>query len=185
MKILTRQRRKSLMRIAERLAVAAVVLDVVFYFAAFRPVRRARDGAIAAFTKTRLDIIRDQSRIEQLQKVKQNLPEAQAAFDGFMKDHVPSRRRGFSEAMSLFQKLTQDAGVQMIGISYKTSKATTDPLERLGIQVEVDGTFPQLLKFAHAVETQNDFIVLRSFGFEMGDNDAISMRLGTDLYLSP
>jgi hypothetical protein len=60
-----------------------------------------------------------------------------------------------------------------------------EPLERLGIEVDVQGSFPSLLGFAHAVETSSDFLVLRGFSLETGDGETLALRMAADLYVTP
>jgi hypothetical protein len=59
-------------------------------------------------------------------------------------------------------------------------------MQRLGLVIIVAGPFPGLLKFAHALETASDFIVIRSFNIAAaGDTHDLEMRLTADLYLTP
>jgi hypothetical protein len=59
-------------------------------------------------------------------------------------------------------------------------------LERLELDISLEGSYLSLLKFSHALETANDFILVREFNFAPGgDNQALGLRLGADLYLTP
>ena len=61
-----------------------------------------------------------------------------------------------------------------------------DPLERLSLDINVQGSYPGLLEFSHALETANDFILVREFIFTPGEeNGALGLRLGADLYVTP
>jgi hypothetical protein len=42
-----------------------------------------------------------------------------------------------------------------------------------------------LLKFAHGLETANDFILIREFNLATGENGMLSLRLAADFYLTP
>ena len=59
------------------------------------------------------------------------------------------------------------------------------PLQQLGIEVNVQGPLPSVVKFAHSVETSSDFLVLRSFSLETGDGGTLGLRMAADLYLMP
>jgi hypothetical protein len=113
------------------------------------------------------------------------LPEAEKQLSAFLRNHVPSRRQGFSHAARLMRRLTEQAGLRLSGLGYKLESSENDPLQRLGMEVEVEGPFSSLLNFAHALETAGDFIVVRDFAFEPAEGQVVALRLGADLYLKP
>jgi hypothetical protein len=59
------------------------------------------------------------------------------------------------------------------------------PLQRLGIMIDVEGSFPALLKFAHGLETSSDLLLIRSFSMAEGKDNPLELRLAADLYLTP
>jgi len=75
--------------------------------------------------------------------------------------------------------------VQLSGVSYRLDEVKGEPLQRLGIEINVQGPFPSLLGFAHAVETSSDFLVLRGFTLEAGDEGTLELRMRVDLYVTP
>jgi hypothetical protein len=181
---MSRSRRKTLIRVAEGVAVGLVLLDVVLYFALVRPLASMRTGEQVRYSVTRARVRELRMRTARLEKFQTAVPETEKQLGAFVRSHIPSRRQGFSRAARLVRRLTEEAGVQLSGVSYILDSSVDDPLERLGIEVEVGGPFSSLLNFSHALETASDFIVVREFTFEPREGQEITLRLGADLYLN-
>lgn len=180
-----KSRRKTLVRIVEGVAVGLVLLDVVLYFALVRPLRSMRTAEEVRYSATREHVQELKVRAARLEKFQTAVPETEDQLSAFIRSHIPPRRQGFSRAARLVRRLTEQAGVELSGVAYKLDSAADDPLERLGIEVEVEGPFPSLLNFSHALETASDFIVVREFAFEPAEGGGVALRLGADLYLTP
>jgi hypothetical protein len=179
-----RSRRKTLIRIVESVAVGLVLLDVVLYFVLVRPLASMRTAEQVRYSTTRERVRELRMRAARLEKFETAVPETEKQLSAFVRSHIPPRRQGFSRAARLVRRLTEQAGVQLSGVAYKLDSTADDPLERLGIEVEVEGPFSSLLNFSHALETASDFIVVRGFAFEPTEGQGIALRLGADLYLN-
>jgi Tfp pilus assembly protein PilO len=142
-----------------------------------------RAAGESSYAATRERIRELEMRRARLEKFQTAVPETQDQLSAFMRGYIPPRRQGFSRAARLVRRLTEQAGVQLTGISYKLDSAADDPLERLGVELEVAGPFASLLNFSHALETASDFIVLREFAFEPAEGQNVALRLAADLYL--
>jgi Tfp pilus assembly protein PilO len=182
---MSRGRRKTLIRVLEGVAAGLVALDVVLYLALVRPLRSLRVGEEASYAATRLRLREGKARVARLEKFQAALPESEEQLAVFLKDHVPTRRRGFSRAAGLMRQLTEKAGLQMTGITYKLDPGKDEPLERLTVDVDVEGPFSSLLSFAHALETSDDFISLRDISIQPAEGSALKLHVGADLYLTP
>ena len=178
-------RRQVVIHILERLGLALILLDVALYFAAFRPVENLRAGEQGRSEATRRRIREEEERVERLEKFQEALPSAGERIDVFKRDHVPSRRRGFSQAAHLIRQVTDEAGVQLASVGYRLDLAHGDPLERLGLDINVGGSFPGLFKFAHGLETASDFVLIREFNLEPKEGSTLGLHLKADLYLTP
>ncbi len=178
-------RRQRITRVIEILGLALLGLDVVLYFAAYRPL-----GSLAARGQEQLSNARrktrnEEVRVGQLEKFRDALPGADKRIEEFEKEYAPPRRTGFSRAAHLIRQVSQDSGVQLITVAYRLDTEHKEPLERLGLDINVNGSFPNLLRFAHGMETSKDFILIRRFDFAPGNEDLLSLRLVADLYLTP
>lgn len=178
-------RRKTLLGIIEKVAVGLVLLDAVLYFAVVRPLDAAVDRERQSFQSARRSLQADDVRLESLEKAQATLPSTAKEMQDFLKQHVPPRRRGFSRAAGLVRERTQQSGVQLSGVGYRLYLSKKEPLERLGIVVEVEGAFPSLLKFTHAMETSSDLLLVRGFLLQPGQTGTLSLRLAADLYVTP
>ncbi len=180
-----RNRRKKIIRFFEVAALAAIVLDLAVYFLVVRPLRREVAQGENAYHQEFQQLQQRQYRVVQLEKFQKALPAADDQLKTFLHDHVPTRRRVFSEAARLVRVLTQKSGVQLDNISYKLSSEKGEPLDQLGLDVTVEGPFTNLLKFAHSLETADDLILVRNFSFSAGQGGSVGLRVGGILYITP
>jgi hypothetical protein len=162
-----------------------VLLDVLLYFGMYRSTQALVSSEQRQFAALRRRVYDGEVRIERLKKFREALPEAGKGLAELERDHTPPRRHGFSQAAKLVRGATEQSGAQLISRAYKLDKDTPGPLQRLRLVIKVAGPFPTLLKFAHALETASDLIVIRSFNIAASDTDALELRLSADLYLTP
>jgi len=170
-------------RIVERVAVGLVLLALGFWLGVVRPCEDKLRAEQQVYRNARQQKLAAEAQLARLEGIR--VTDADEELKGFMSDHMPPRRRSFSKAADLVLRLTQESGVQLSGVSYRLGEVKGEPLHSLGIQVNVQGPFPSVMGFAHAIETSSDFLVLRSFSLEAGDGGAMTLRMGADLYLTP
>ncbi len=180
-----KSRRQAVIRVVQWVAVSLAGLDVALYLAVVRPLGRMRSDEQQARDAVEQRLGEQRARLERFRRFQAALPDAGQALKVFVRDHVPSRRRGFSRAARLVRRLSEASGLQLAGVSYRLNATDGGPLQRLGMEVTVEGRFSSLLKFAHAIETDSDFILVRDFAFQPGEGETLALRLGADLYLEP
>lgn len=180
-----RERRKKIIRFFEAAALAAVAIDLAVYFLAVRPLRdkvaQAEDSYHQASERLQLQ----KTRVARLEELQATLPAADGKLQDYLKEHVPSRQRVFSDAARLVRTLTQKSGVKLDNVSYKLNSEKGEPFDQLGLDVTVEGPFANLLKFAHSLETSDDLILVRNFTFAAGQGNTVNLRVGGVLYLTP
>ncbi len=182
---MSRTRRRTLIRVVEAVAVGVLLLDLVLYFALVRPLRNLRAAEEARYSAARVRVRELRVRTERLEKFQAAVPQAEDRLGSFYESHIPSRRQAFSRAARLVRRLTGQAGLQLSSVSYKLGTSLDQPLQRLGIEVEVEGPFAGLLNFSHALETAGDFVVVRNFDMHPAEGGVLTLRLDADLYLKP
>jgi hypothetical protein len=186
-----RSRRQLVNRIFETIGLGLVMVDLLVYFGAYRPLRNLKAGEQQEFSRVRQRVRDQQVRVEQMQKFEAALPEAGKLLEDFITDRVPPRRHGYSTADHLIQKVADASGVKTASVGFRLDTTHNDPLQRLSLDIIAQGPYPGLVKFAHALETAEDFIVIRDFTFAPAESGAgtgpgtINLRLGADLYLTP
>jgi len=168
-------------RLLERVAVGLVLVVLGFWLGVVRPFEDKLRAEQQAYRNARQQKLAAEAQVARLEKI----PVTDADLKDFVSEHMPPRRRSFSKAADLVLRLTQESGVQLSGVSYRLGEGKGEPLQRLGVEVNVQGTFPSLIGFAHAVETSPDFLVLRSFSLEAGEGETMALRMAADLYLTP
>lgn len=178
-------RRKIVIHAFEIAGASLLLLDVLLYFVMFLPLRMAVSSEQQQFASVRRRIVDDEVRVDRLKQFREAFPEAGQGLAAFKRDHIPPRRQGFSQAAKLVHRLTEQSGVELESVAYKLDKTASGPFERLGLVINVDGPFSGLLKFAHALETASDFMVVQTFNIAPGDDNQLTLRLAADLYLMP
>lgn len=128
----------------------------------------------------------EQSVVAHLQKTVDTLPMTEGQIRLFLDNHVPSRREAFARATRLIWALKQKSGVQLNGVGYKRDQRAQDqPLQRLALEVSLEGSFPNLLNFAHLLETASDFVVVRGCSFNPGEGGKLGLHVSADFYTTP
>lgn len=177
-------RRKVFIQTMERAALGLGALDLLLWVALVRPYEQKVATEQQRFQAARRQLQEEKGRVAQLEKIQTTGTDSELS--DFLREHVPPRRRRFSRALRLVQRLTQESGVQLSGpVNYRPHYTRDEPLERLGIEVSVQGPFPSLMNFSHALETTKEFVLMRSFSFEVGEGGVLALRLAADLYVTP
>jgi Tfp pilus assembly protein PilO len=164
-----------------------VALDLLVFYAVFQPLGRKIDSAEREHERIRETIRDQQARAEILKKYAVAVPQVGKGLETFTTNRTPSRREAYSTAAHLIHKIADAAGVKVASTGYRLDSATHgDPLEKLELDINLQGSYAGLVKFSHALETTNDFILVRDFNFTPGgDNEPLGLRLGAELYVTP
>jgi Tfp pilus assembly protein PilO len=163
-----------------------VALDLVVLFAVYRPLGNKLDVEAHSHTELRQTVRSEQIRVDLLKKFESALPQAGKGLEDFTTNRTPSRREAYSTAAHLIYKAADAAGVKVSTLAFRLDMEHHDPLERLAVEINAQGPYAGLLKFSHALETANEFILVRDFDLTPGgENGALGLRLSADLYLTP
>jgi len=182
---LPKNRRQPVIRAFEIAGASLLLLDLVLYFAMFRPTQAMVSSEQKQYAALRRHILEEEARIEHLNKFRASLPEAGERLALLEQDRTPPRRQAFSQAKALVQHAAGQSGAQLVSVAYKLDNNTSGPLQGLGLAINVEGPFPALMKFAHGLETASDLLLLQSFTLQVGDGGMLELRLIEDLYLTP
>ncbi len=184
---MSRDRRRNITRIFERVAVGLVFLDVVLYFVVLQPIRNMAQAKFESANEARLRLKNEEARVRRLEWYKGAVPATEQDLEDFLSNEVQSKRKSFSRSTRLVRGLAQEAGLEIAasGISYRMESLHDQPLDRMNIMVTVKGPFQSLVNFAHDLETtSDDFLVIRDFSFDSSEGENLSLRLSADLYLT-
>lgn len=180
-----KSRRRTVIRILEIVGASLLVLDVLVYFVLYQPLRGKISSRQQQFASGRHHLIDMQTRVDRLKKFREAIPQAVDSLESFKRDRVPPRRQGFSQAAKLVRRLTEQSGLELASVRYRLDSSAPGPLECLGVEIRLDGPFPGMLKFAHALETASDFVTIRNFDIIQGEDGLPGLRLAADMYLMP
>jgi hypothetical protein len=183
---MSNDRRKNLTHILESAAIVLVLFDVALYVAVVRPMGNLAKDKFERSEQARLKIQNEKEKVSRLEWYKSALPGTKKDIDDFFSNEVKSRRKSFSRSTRMARGLAEHAGLKLTSISYHLESLRDQPLDLMDISMSVEGPFPSLLNFAHALETTSgDFIVLRDFNFDAAEGKDLSLRLSAELYLTP
>ena len=168
----------------EATGLGLVALDVLVFLAIYRPLRDQVDREARRHAGLRQSVRNEQVRVDLLKKFEAALPHTAKGLEDFTTQRTPSRREAYSTAAHLVHKVADASGVKVSSMTYRLDTEHNDPLERLALEIDLEGSYTGLLKFSHSFETVNDFILIREFVFTPG-NGGLGLRLGADLYLTP
>ena len=172
-------------RVFQITGISLVLLDVVLYFAVYRQTQSQLASELEQFASLRQRIFDGEARIERLTKYKAGLPETGKKLAALIEDHTLHRRQAYSQAFKLLRLVAEESGAQLGKVDFKRNDKVAGPLLPLGAVINVEGSFPQLLKFAHGLETAEDLAVIRSFSMMQGEDTPLQLRLLVDLYFTP
>jgi len=180
-----KSRRQIVKRIVEAIAVSVIALNILAFYLIYRPLGTQAAAEARHYTELRQSVRDLEVRVDRLEKFQAELPETGKALQDFMTNRIPPRRQAYSVAAHLVHKVGDAAGVKVMTMGYHLESEQHDPLERLALDINVVGSYAGLMKFSHGLETANDFMLVRQFTFVPGENGALNLRLGADLYLTP
>ena len=180
-----RGRRQNVIRAFQIAGASLVLLDVLLYFGMYRSTQALAASAQQQFASMRRRIFDGEIRIERLKKFLGALPKSSKRLASFEQEHTPPRRQGYSQAAKLLRLVAEKSGAQLAKVDFKLDTKPSGPLQRMGLLIIVDGSFPSLLKFAHGLEAANDLILIRSFNIAAVEERALELRLVADFYLTP
>jgi len=183
------ERRKRLIRLIESVALGLVALDIAVYLLVIQPLRASTQSALESFDRQRAEIRNEEGRVKRLEWYTAALPGTEKQLGTFMDKQVQNKRKGFTRLAKLLRELAGDSNIDLSGFTFKPESHREEPLERISISLEAQGSFGNLMSFAHALETtDSDFIVIQDFDFgEAGKDtpDSLNLKLSAELYLTP
>jgi Tfp pilus assembly protein PilO len=182
-----KSRRQIVNRILEAVAIALVVINIGVYFGLYAPLESKLESAEREHERLRQTVRDQEARLEILKKYQSGFPQLDKGLSDFMTNRTPSRREAYSTAAHLVHKIADAAGVKVEMMGYRLNPPEhNEPLEQLDLDINLDGQYANLVKFGHALETANNFIVVREFNFTPnGDNQPVSLRLGAEFFVTP
>ena len=180
-----RNRHQIVTRVFQVAGISLVLLDVLLYFVVYQQTQSQLSSELEQFASVRQRIFDGEARIERLTKYKAGLPETGKTLAALIEDHTLHRRQAYSQAFKLLRLVAEQSGAQLGKVDFKRNDRALGPVLPLGAAINVEGTFPQLLKFAHGLETSSDLLVIRSFSLTEGEDTPLQLRLLVDMYFTP
>ena len=179
-----KSRRQIVIRIIEAIGFGLVALNILLYFGLYRPIGNQISAEEKHHRELRQEVRDLQGRVDLLGKFQRELPETAKQLEDFTKNRTPERRQGFSTAAHLIQKVAEEAKVKTSSVGFHLDTMHDEPLERLGLDISAQGPYTGLLKFSHALETANDFMLIREFTITPLEGGSLDLHLTADFYMT-
>ena len=165
--------------------VSLLLIDGLLYFLAYQHMQSELSHQLQQFASLRQSIFDSQARIERLTKSRAALPETGKKLASLVENHTAPRRQMYSQASKLVHLVAEQSGAQLDKVAFKEDTKSTGPLLRLAVFIDIQGSFQELLKFAHGLETAGELLEMRSFSLSEGKESPLELRLAADLYVTP
>lgn len=190
---LRHSRQRSLLGVPELIGLAAsalMLLAVVFaYFLFQRPAYARLDAAQAKREETYNQLRRLQENFKLNENKQVTVDEITQSVQDFEANRLSSRSEGRVTLLGTLNNLARSNGLRNTAVNYvaldplvagtaqgnatRTGNARLQSLyPGLGINLTVEGAYPNLRRFVRAIETNNQFIVINSVEFEKASDSS-------------
>ena len=162
--------------------VAGLALNVVLFVGVVYPLRARTQTMEVRAEAANLDLQAAERDAADARGLTQGRDRTDTALKAFYSDVLPSNHAEARQAT--FLRLTQLAA----GHDLEQSRRSTDPkqdressLARLQISMTLRGTYENIRRFIHQVETGDDFIVIDSISLQQGEEAGAPLTLALAL----
>jgi len=98
--------------------------------------------------------------VERGEKIKASLPQVGKDCDGFFKEHFLPASAGYSAVVAELTEITRKAGLKTGGVSFQQKELKGHGVTEIVMKTTVEGDYPALIEFIHALERSNNFYLL-------------------------
>jgi Tfp pilus assembly protein PilO len=147
------------------------------------PAGRSRGARQQEYEQLRMEKLEKAQTSAPAQGMEQKIATAREEEAKFNDERLAHRYSAMSEQLS---RIATEAGVSVSDVKYDEQHSEKDAMpgyDRIGIAIQVHGSYEQDMRFINAVERQKMMLVLDAVSFEgmEGDSLAVSVHLSTFL----
>lgn len=166
------------------LGVIAVV-NVLFFFILYQPVRSEYFRLQASIEKARADIQSRRLKIDRLEKLSTQLETSAQDRQRLYTTHFIPKETGWSAILSKLDAMVQQGAVKNARKDYSTADAAQYGLVSVKIRLPVAGVYPNIMKFINEVENSDTFFIIDSIDVrttESSSGPEILMNLNLETF---
>ena len=159
------------------------VINVLFFFILYRPVRAEYFRLQDSIQKARADVLSRRQKIDRLEKLSAQLETSAQDRQRLYTTHFIPAETGWSEILPQLNRMTQTAGVKNIRKEYNKDSAPQYGLYSVKIRVPVTGLYANVMKFIKEIERANTFFIIDSIDVRASETSTRSSDVSMNLNL--
>jgi type IV pilus assembly protein PilO len=117
---------------------------------------------------------------ERGEKIKASLPQVGKDCDGFYKADFLPASAGYSAILAELTEITHKAGLKSSGVSFQQKELKGHGVTEIAMKTTVEGDYPALIEFIHALERSKNFYLLDNLTLASGGSSP-GIKLNLDL----
>ena len=182
MKVYRRQRNQYIF--ASVLGVIAVV-NVLFFFILYRPVRGEYFRLQNSIEKTRTDVLARSQKIDRLEKLNVQLETSAQDKQRLFTRHFIPRSTGWSETLPRLEAMVRQAGVKNERQDYHIADVPQYGVYSVTMNLPVSGPYSNVVNFIKDFEESDTFFIINSInvhGSSQLGSPEVTMALGSEVF---
>src|SRR5580700_11725838 len=118
--------------------------------------------------------------VERGEIIKASLPQVGKDCDGFYKENFLPAPTGYSAVLAELTDITHKAGLKTSGVTFQQKELKGHGVTQVAMKTTVEGDYPALIQFIHALERSKNFYLLDNLTLASGGSTA-GVKLNLDL----
>jgi Tfp pilus assembly protein PilO len=118
--------------------------------------------------------------VERGEKIKASLPQVGKDCDGFYEADFLPASAGYSAILAELTEITHKAGLKTSGVSFQQKELKGHGVTEIAMKTTVEGDYPALIEFIHALERSKNFYLLDNLTLASGGSTP-GIKLNLDL----
>jgi len=155
------RRRRQQYLLASLVAVLGVI-NLLFFFIMYRPVRSEYFTLQDSIQKARTDIRTRQYKIDRLEKLNAQLETSSQDRERLFTGHFIPKAMGWSRIVPELDAMIQMAGVKNIRKEYELDEKPEHGLYSVKIRLPVSGSYPNVVNLIKDIESADTFFIINS-----------------------
>jgi len=138
------------------------VINILFFFILYRPVRSEYFRLQTSIQKARADVQSRRLKIARLEKLSAQLETSAQDRQRLYTTHFIPKETGWSAILSKLDTMVQESGVRNTRKDYATADAAQYGLVSVKIRVPVTGLYASIMRFISEIENADTFFIINS-----------------------
>ena len=138
------------------------VINILFFFILYRPVRSEYFRLQTSIEKARADVQSRRLKIDRLEKLSAQLETSAQDRQRLYATHFIPKETGWSAILSKLDTIVQESGVRNNRKDYVTGDAAQYGLVSVKIRLPVTGLYSNVMRFINDIENADTFFIINS-----------------------